>query len=36
MENDINKDITCDVCLSGENHYKDLIIICNFCNAATH
>ena len=33
---DKNDDIICDICLNDDDFHDDEIVICDFCNAATH
>lgn len=36
LENDVDENIQCDVCLEMEYEEGDAILICDLCNAATH
>ena len=35
-ENNINNDISCDICIGMDDDSDDEIVVCDGCNAATH
>jgi hypothetical protein len=36
LENKVEDDIVCDICLDGDDAEGDEIVICELCLAATH
>ena len=36
VNNQVDEDIQCDICLEYEYEEDDFIVLCDLCNAATH